>query len=372
MLFILAAAASSSPAQNTNTVTLAWDPSPEPDVAGYILYYGPASTVYTNSIDVGNAVTGRVSGLTVSATYFFVVTAYNTAGLQSDPSNEIQYTVPQPGAGPSISAIGNQTVAQGSPAVVIPFTVNEAGLSAASLVVAGTSSNPGLVPDINIVSGGISSNRTLTVLPLLNGLGATTITLRVSDGVGGSASTTFTLTVAPVNHPPTISGLSNVLTGVNTPVTVPFAVNDLETPVGDLIVSAFSSNPILAPNISMTLGGSGSQRTLTLTPSPDAFGTALITLRVNDGGAVNNVAMQSFTWQVASGNGPPPLRILPAGNSVTLSWFAASASFQLEAADALSPLAWNAVEEPPQFVQNQNTVSVAVSPRSRFFRLRKI
>src|SRR5437016_6295513 len=89
MLFILGVVACNSIAQGTNGVPLAWDPNPEPDIAGYILYCGTASGTYTNSIDVGNVDTAGVSGLFNGLTYFFVVTAYNTAGLESDPSNEI-------------------------------------------------------------------------------------------------------------------------------------------------------------------------------------------------------------------------------------------------------------------------------------------
>src|SRR5687767_8614450 len=36
------------------TVTLTWDASPEPDVAGYIVSYGMSSGQYTVSVDVGN------------------------------------------------------------------------------------------------------------------------------------------------------------------------------------------------------------------------------------------------------------------------------------------------------------------------------
>ncbi|HPU56241.1 MAG TPA: fibronectin type III domain-containing protein, partial [Verrucomicrobiota bacterium] len=35
------------------SVTLAWDPSPDPSVVGYFVYYGDASRSYTTKIDVG-------------------------------------------------------------------------------------------------------------------------------------------------------------------------------------------------------------------------------------------------------------------------------------------------------------------------------
>jgi hypothetical protein len=77
-------------------VTLGWDAS-SGNVAGYRLYYGPTSGVYTNSIDVGNTTSNKVSGLANGSTYFFAVTAYTIAGVESPYSNEINYTPGAPG-----------------------------------------------------------------------------------------------------------------------------------------------------------------------------------------------------------------------------------------------------------------------------------
>jgi len=38
-------------------VTLAWDPSPEPAVTGYRVYYGTSSYYYTAVVDVGTRLT---------------------------------------------------------------------------------------------------------------------------------------------------------------------------------------------------------------------------------------------------------------------------------------------------------------------------
>jgi hypothetical protein len=80
-------------------VSLAWDPNTEPDLAGYNLYYksgssgppynGTGATEDDSPVDVGNVTEFTLHGLTDGVTYFFVVTAYDTEGLESGYSNEV-------------------------------------------------------------------------------------------------------------------------------------------------------------------------------------------------------------------------------------------------------------------------------------------
>ena len=79
--------------QAVQSVTLAWDQSTDPNVAGYNVYYGVACHTYTNIIDVGKATNATISGLAEGTTYYFAATAYNTLGLESDYSNEAGCTV---------------------------------------------------------------------------------------------------------------------------------------------------------------------------------------------------------------------------------------------------------------------------------------
>src|SRR6266850_4013008 len=95
----------------TGSVALQWDQNPEPDIAGYRLFYGPSSGNYTQQIDVGNTTAATVSDL-ANGTYFFVVTAYNTAALESLPSNEVSATVgisPTPTPAPTGTATATPT-----------------------------------------------------------------------------------------------------------------------------------------------------------------------------------------------------------------------------------------------------------------------
>jgi len=78
----------------TDTITLAWDASTDPAVAGYYLYEGVASRTYTNKINAGAATSVTVSNLIPGVTYYFAVTDYSTNGMESAYSAELSYTAP--------------------------------------------------------------------------------------------------------------------------------------------------------------------------------------------------------------------------------------------------------------------------------------
>lgn len=80
-------AASNTPPQS---VTLAWDPSPGTNaIANYNVYYGVASSTYTNVVAAGTNTTVSISNLVDGRTYYFAVTAVGTSGLESDYSTEV-------------------------------------------------------------------------------------------------------------------------------------------------------------------------------------------------------------------------------------------------------------------------------------------
>ena len=76
------------------SVTLGWNTSTDTNVAGYYIYYGAASGVYTGKNDVGTNIVATVSGLQEGQTNYFAVTAYNTARMESALSAEVSFIVP--------------------------------------------------------------------------------------------------------------------------------------------------------------------------------------------------------------------------------------------------------------------------------------
>ncbi|MCA9260420.1 MAG: hypothetical protein KDA61_14510, partial [Planctomycetales bacterium] len=187
---------------------------------------------------------------------------------------------------PTISTILSQSTPVDTATGALAFLVDDIETPASSLVVTATSSNATLVPNLpaNLTLGGSGAARTLTVTPATGESGTTTITLTVDDGTTTSTSQ-FVLSVGNTNTAPTISDVADLSVNEDTATAaIPFTVSDgSETLAGDLTVSAASSNPALVPLENIVFGGSGTNRTVTLTPAADQVGSTTITLTVDDG-----------------------------------------------------------------------------------------
>ena len=94
------------PAAHAGDVTVAWDPNPEPEVAGYKIYFGTTPGSYTVSMNAGNITSMVISGLETGVTYYFAAVAYDSSGNESGFSNEISYVVPT-GASADTSSSGS-------------------------------------------------------------------------------------------------------------------------------------------------------------------------------------------------------------------------------------------------------------------------
>ncbi|WP_129125867.1 Ig-like domain-containing protein [Geomonas oryzae] len=83
-----------------STVNLQWDPSTDPDLAGYRVYYqansaalpfaGRGAVEGAAPVDVSSSTTASISGLDPGSSYYFAVTAYNSSGAESAYSNVVQ------------------------------------------------------------------------------------------------------------------------------------------------------------------------------------------------------------------------------------------------------------------------------------------
>ncbi len=112
---------------------------------------------------------------------------------------------------------------------------------------------------------------------------------------------TVVVAVAAMDDPPFISNVRNQAADDGVPLTVPFFVNDPDTPLDLLTLDKASSDESLVPLTNITFGGSGITRTVTLTPTAGLSGTASITLTVGDG---TSTAEDGFVLAVDA-NSPP-------------------------------------------------------------------
>jgi len=85
LLALLLLTATTARAQS---VTISWDPNSEPDITGYVVFYGTQPGVYTVTQPVGNVTIWTVSNLVAGQNYCFAVQAVNTSGLTSPLSEE--------------------------------------------------------------------------------------------------------------------------------------------------------------------------------------------------------------------------------------------------------------------------------------------
>ena len=74
-------------------IHLTWNPNPESDIAGYKVYATDLTTTNNSIFNVGR--TNEISfAAEAGHGYAFRVTAYNLAGLESAPSQEVRYNAP--------------------------------------------------------------------------------------------------------------------------------------------------------------------------------------------------------------------------------------------------------------------------------------
>ena len=177
-------------------VTATWNANPEPDIAGYKLSYGTSSGNYTTTVDVGN-VTSYSLPLVTGQTYYFVVQAYNTAGLVSAYSSEMPFTA---SSGPTITGLSPNSGLVGTN-TTITGTGFGATKGTSTVTFNGTTASP------------TSWSATSIVVPVP--AGATSGGVVVTVGGIVSNSSTFTVTVAP-----TLTNVSPTSGPVGTAVTI--------------------------------------------------------------------------------------------------------------------------------------------------------
>ncbi|HUK56126.1 MAG TPA: fibronectin type III domain-containing protein [Nitrospiria bacterium] len=299
---------------------LTWDPSTQTGLSGYKVYYGTASHSYSTSIDAGNQTSYTVTGLG-TGTYYFAVTAYDTAGLESSYSNEASKTFADT-TPPVISAIAAGSIS--SSGAGIAWTTNE---PSDTQVQYGTTTAYGSSTALN---GALVTSHAQS----LTGLQASTLyhyRVLSRDAAGNLATSgdnSFTTSAAPDTTPPVISGIttSNITNGA---ATITWMTNEAAS-------SEVEYGTTAAYGLSTTVNS-----TLVTSHSFGLTGLAASTtyhFRVKSADAAGNLATSgdnTFSTSAAPDTTPPVISGISAGNitniTTTITWITnEAASSQVE------------------------------------------
>ena len=199
---------------------------------------------------------------------------------------------------PSISPLPNVSVVANHNSVTNSFTLtdpdgNPASFNGTTVTAASSDQTGTVIAGVTILGSGAHQMIYVTAggTP-----GTATVEVTATDELGDQAQRTFSVTVVPEIFPPTISTPANTNTSLNTPVVVPFTIGDPSAPLSTLTVNA-SVDPVSTNELaSATLGGSGSNRSVTVMPAANADGVGLVDLSVSD--TNGNTATTSFAVMV--------------------------------------------------------------------------
>lgn len=271
-----------------SSAVLAWDPNPEPDIAGYRLHYGTAPGIYDQEKVVLDATEAQVQGLKEGTTYYFSVAAFNHSGQTGPNSDEISHFV-EPEAPTNHAPVAK--VAEYSAVEDTPFPVQLVGTD----------------PDGNnltysIVTGPahgslIGSAPNITYIPAANYHGPDQFTFQVSDGPMTSAPATVYISISPVNDAPVVAD-NSFMTGQNSLLSIHLTGEDVEK---DNLTFTVVTQPAHGKL-------SGKLPDLVYTPDPGFSGDDTFTFKANDGSSDSKSATISIA--VSSGlpltpNSPP-------------------------------------------------------------------
>ena len=238
-------------------VMLRWTVPPEPDVAGFRVYSGAESRVYGVPIDVGARADATLDGVVyyyypnvpLASPTYVAVTAYNTAQLESDYSNEKLFDLssvspPAVDAGPDVAGTVGQVLALGSsPQTGISYFWQQ------------TAGPEGMLSDPT------SSSTQFTAATA--GTYELTLTAYDSQGIAAQDGVTVVLVDAPTNTPTSTANSTPVDTPVPTATPEPAATFTATT------------TATLAPTATKTPTSTPSPTaTDIITPSPTATATA--------------------------------------------------------------------------------------------------
>ncbi len=238
--------------------------------------------------------------------YTYRVRAFNDfgeSGYSNTASGEVEDIVGKP----TISNLSDISILEGGESGIISFTLEDSDTDVSELIVSAESSNLSLISNDRITLGGSGSNRNFTLAPFIGVTGSSEITISVFDG-SNTTSDSFELVVRSIAAP-SISPIADIVLDPSESVAViDFSIGDNDTSIDDLTIGVESSNIGFVPLESVSLTGSGNNRSLIVELIEGAFGSSTITLTVGDG---NLEAVETIELSVKS----PPVIVSQPGDT---------------------------------------------------------
>lgn len=90
---IISPSTTSPPTTTTKSATATWNAVTSTPITGYKVYVGEAPGQYSRTVTVGTVTSATVNSLTVGKTYYFAVSAYNSAGEGPPSSPDVIKTI---------------------------------------------------------------------------------------------------------------------------------------------------------------------------------------------------------------------------------------------------------------------------------------
>ncbi|MBM3966820.1 MAG: VCBS repeat-containing protein, partial [Planctomycetes bacterium] len=229
---------------------------------------------------------------------------------------------------PTIDGVANLTIFEDAAKQTLNLSgITAGGAESQTLRVSATSSNTALIPIPTVTYTTPNATGSIALTPIADQSGVSVITVTVEDaGLDNDLATTadnatfsrsFTVTVNPVNDIPSLNTISNVTIAEDAPQQT---VNLTGITAGGgesqtLRVTATSSSTAIIPNPNVSYTSANTTGSIAFTPIANQFGTAVITISVEDGGLDNDLQTtadnatfsRSFTVTVNPVNDTPTL-----------------------------------------------------------------
>ena len=326
------------PAFAVQDVVISWNPSSDSKVAGYKIYYGPASRAYANAVDAGSATNVTIAGLAEGSTNYFAATTYGASTNESPYSDEVvcvtqsstpviitnpPITIPDlppdgadtnistpPSLPPVLNVVGNVTVATNvsdSHSVIVSWDAStDPGVTGYQVCMGLSSGSYPKFVNVGLVNS-------LVVTGLVAGT-TNYFTVNEFDATWAKSSASVEAVwylPVPANQPPTLDSINNRTININAGVQT-IALTGITSGSPDehqtLKIKATSATGKLVSNFSVNYSSPKTNGILTFKAVAKATGTDTITVTVNDGGTGSNSVTKTFTVTIVD---PDVLAALP-------------------------------------------------------------